>query len=256
MGFSLTTLIFELINFLVLLFLLNRLVFRPIRRAIAERRAALAAQQAEVAERLRQAEALRGEYEQRAQGLETLRAEALQQAREDAAHERARVLEEAKEEAAEDRARGQRVIESEREAALGWAREVTIKSGVELAGRLLCALAPHAADEALLSLLCDELGRQAPLLGLGPKAPAVHPLETEVTWARPAEQAQVDRLRAAMTAALGREPVLSQREDPSLLAGIVLRVGHRVLDASVAGHLTVLTERARALLPALEVQDG
>lgn len=252
MGFSLTTLIFEIVNFVVLLFLLSRLVFRPIRRAIAERRAALAAQQAEVAERLKQAEALRAEHEQRAKDLELLRAEVLQQAREDAARESARFLEEAREEAAADRARSQRVIDTEREAALGWAREVAIKSGMELAGRLLCVLAPQAADEALVALLCEELGRQAPELrpADGDELPQV----AEVIWARPAEQSQVDRLREALRASLGRDSALSQREDPSLLAGVVLRVGHRVLDASVAGQLAFLAERTRALLP--EVESG
>lgn len=254
MGFSLTTLIFELVNFLVLLFLLHRLVFRPIRRAVAERRAAMAAQQTEVTERLKQAETLRAEYEQRAKDLETLRAEVLRQAGEDAARERARFLEEAREEAAAEGVRSQRVIETEREAALGWAREVAVKSGMELAGRLLYVLAPQAADEALLSLLCEELSRQAP--GLRSAAKEGGPLLAEVVWARPAAQAQEDRLRAAMRSVLGSEPALSQREDPSLLAGAVLRVGHRVFDASVAGQLAFLAERARALLPELEVAGG
>jgi F0F1-type ATP synthase delta subunit len=38
------------------------------------------------------------------------------------------------------------------------------------------------------------------------------------------------------------------REDESLLAGPVLRIGDHVLDASVAGHLAVVRDRARELV--------
>ncbi|MBK6515273.1 MAG: F0F1 ATP synthase subunit delta [Polyangiaceae bacterium] len=62
------------------------------------------------------------------------------------------------------------------------------------------------------------------------------------------DDAGMETLRAALAAALGRAPQLTVREDDALVAGIVVRIGDRVLDASIAGQLEVLRERARALL--------
>jgi len=55
-------------------------------------------------------------------------------------------------------------------------------------------------------------------------------------------------LRDALSDSLGTMPKLSVRQDPELLVGAVLRVGDRVFDASVAGNLEALRDRARELL--------
>ena len=243
MGFNLTTFVFEVINFLVLLFVLDRLVYRPLRRGIAARREALQAREDEATKAAAAAQALKGELEERARSIDELRQQALRDASVAGAEERARILEQAREDAAVDHARAQHLIEAEREASEVAIRELAIKHATALASRLLTQLAPGALEDALLGALTAELERQAAGWREGPATEE----EVEVTWAHSPDERRRARLKEALGQALGDGARIVHREDPSLGAGVVLRFGHRVLDASTSGQLGAVGARARAL---------
>ncbi len=63
MGIDLKTVVFELVNFLVLLWLLRRFLFTPVRELIARRREEIERGATEVKTRRAEAEALRARYE-------------------------------------------------------------------------------------------------------------------------------------------------------------------------------------------------
>jgi F-type H+-transporting ATPase subunit b len=245
MGFNVTTFVFEIVNFLVLL-LLGRFVYRPLRRGIAARRQALQEREAEAKRLSAEAASLKAELDGRAQAIDDLRAQALRDASVAAADERARILEQAREDAAADRARAQHLIEAEHESSEAAIRELAITHATSLAGKLLTQLAPEALQRALFEALLGEVEDQATAWkGDGDLSPDE---EVEVTWAKLPGEAELARLRAAL------QPLeLVHREDPSLGAGAVLRYGHRVLDASTAGQLSAFRARARALI---ELEEG
>lgn len=74
-------------------------------------------------------------------------------------------------------------------------------------------------------------------------------IEVRVTSAVPLEAGQRERLRAAVRANTGREPRLVESVDPELLGGLVIRVGDRKVDGSIATRLRTLSEAllARAI---------
>ncbi|MBK8941324.1 MAG: F0F1 ATP synthase subunit delta [Polyangiaceae bacterium] len=123
-------------------------------------------------------------------------------------------------------------------------REVTIERATSVAGKMLLVLALEAVEQALRSRLLEEIARS--VVGHGGRRTEGE--EVELRCARMPDDAGMETLRAALAAALGRAPQLTVREDDALVAGIVVRIGDRVLDASIAGQLEVLRERARALL--------
>ncbi len=59
----------------------------------------------------------------------------------------------------------------------------------------------------------------------------------EVTSALPLTTAEQDSVRQDVVARLGGSPSMVFRVDPNILGGIVIRVGDKVVDASVAGKL-------------------
>lgn len=245
MGFSLSTFVLQTINFVVLMLLLQRLVYRPLRAAVTERHERLAARENAAEERLRAAEALEAEYRRREAELAELRTRKLRDATEQAAEERARLLELAREEAAAERARARRVLEVEREAALGWVREAAVEHSVRIAGRLLTELAPDAVESALFERMLDAIrGHAHELEALQRRDPDA---EVRVVVAKPLSDPAEARLRSELSRALGAEPRLVVKDERELGSGLVVHVGHLVLDASVAGQLDVLRERAREL---------
>jgi F-type H+-transporting ATPase subunit delta len=57
--------------------------------------------------------------------------------------------------------------------------------------------------------------------------------EAEVTAARPLSDAETAELKSALKAKLGKEPRLHSRIDPTLLGGLVIKVGSRMIDTSL-----------------------
>jgi len=244
MSFDLTTFLFELVNFVVLVVLLRWIAYKPLARAIKARRDAITAEEDKARDALaaaldKQAALDRGLAEVRALA-EAERARAV----EEGASERARIIAQARVDAEAERARARTMVEFERQAAEVRVREVMIDHGAALAGRLLVELAPEHTRSVLLARLVDAIQRRATQLveGVAPHDAA------ELAAPCGAERAETEAVRTALTAVLGRTPEIVVREQPELVAGWVLRLGPHVLDASVAGRLHVVQERARALL--------
>jgi F-type H+-transporting ATPase subunit delta len=62
-------------------------------------------------------------------------------------------------------------------------------------------------------------------------------VEASITSARPLNTAQVDALKRALKGKLGREPILSASVDPTLLGGLVVKIGSRMIDSSLRSKL-------------------
>jgi len=71
-------------------------------------------------------------------------------------------------------------------------------------------------------------------------------IHAEVTTAKPITAAQKDKLHGALKSASGKEVEIATKVDPKLIGGMVLRVGSRMLDRSVAGKLQRLKVALKA----------
>lgn len=86
-------------------------------------------------------------------------------------------------------------------------------------------------------------------------------VEVQVASAVPLDGGQRERLRAAVRAATGSEPRLVERVDPELLGGLVVRIGDRKADSSIATRLRTLSEAllaraSREILRGTHVEYG
>ena len=62
-------------------------------------------------------------------------------------------------------------------------------------------------------------------------------IEAEVTSARTLNDAQVTELKRVLKERLGRDPLLKSEVDPTLLGGLVVKVGSRMIDSSLRSKL-------------------
>ena len=63
-------------------------------------------------------------------------------------------------------------------------------------------------------------------------------VQAQVTSARALSDAEANELKAILKSKLGREPRLESRVDPTLLGGLVVRVGSRMIDSSLRTKLS------------------
>ncbi len=62
-------------------------------------------------------------------------------------------------------------------------------------------------------------------------------VEVTVTTARPVDEARRNEVAQTLAATLDAQPLVTWKTDPDLLGGLVIQVGDRVVDASVASRL-------------------
>lgn len=253
MGFDWLTFAFETINFLVLVWVLQRIVYRPLRDGIRARREAIEAKAEAATRRLADADDRAKELAAQAADIDQVRAKALRAATEEATEQRARILEQAREDALAERARSDKVLEVERAAARAWVREIAVERGTEVAAELLMRLAPKAVDESLFEALLGEVRQQHETLKKALGEDETAPVDVEVTSCRFLDEGRTHRLTSCIEDALGRRPRLVVRQDESLRAGLAVHIGYHVLDASVSGQLDALRASVRR---SLETEDA
>jgi F-type H+-transporting ATPase subunit delta len=70
-------------------------------------------------------------------------------------------------------------------------------------------------------------------------------VQAHVTSARKLADPEIAELKAALKAKLGREPQLETKVDPTLLGGLVVKVGSRMIDTSLRSKLNGLRAAMR-----------
>ncbi|MCA8943550.1 MAG: hypothetical protein KDB80_13385 [Planctomycetes bacterium] len=223
MEFDGWTLALQAINFLVLVWILQRFLYKPLLGLIDQRQRAQQDAFAQAAEREKAADASRAEYESRRQELDAERQGMLDEARAAIAKEteqgRAAARERANAELASSRSR----IEKEREeAAASLTRDAVALAG-ELAQRLLAGVATADVAGSLLTSVLDRLDALTP-----ERKQALHTdLEQGAKLVVASAPALGDDLRARcverLRAALGPDTQVEFTTDEALLVGAELR---------------------------------
>jgi F-type H+-transporting ATPase subunit delta len=107
---------------------------------------------------------------------------------------------------------------------------------------LLDGAAPQARNLARLLIERRRVGIAGEILShydaLTDKASGV--VRVEVTTAVPADAALEQRIRDSLSTQLGSDVQTTVRSDPSIVGGLVIRIGDRVIDDSLRTHLQQL----------------
>ncbi len=239
LGLNLGFFLFQVFNFTVMVILLYAWAYKPIVRSLEKRREKIAQglEDARIA-----AEARANAEKEAAKILAEAQAKAGQIVRE--ATERAEV-------AAKDvRAAAEAEIAKAREAALAEAEGERNRMLGDLRGQV-AALAIAAAQKLVGEALDEK--RQHALINeffSGVKAGKVVVLEgaevsgaaAEVTSALPLTAEEQEAVKKDVLAKMGKQATVAFRVDPSILGGLVIKVGDKVLDGSVAAQLEGLRQ--------------
>ncbi len=153
------------------------------------------------------------------------------------------------------------VVEQMSAVAAAWEASPELRNAIEN------PLVAHAAKKAVVGALTDRIGasptiRHAVLLIVDRRRAKALPyvaqtlreladarkglLRAEVTTAAPLSEAYYGRLQTQLEAMTGKRVVVDRRTDPSLIAGVVTRIGDRILDGSLRTRLQSLRD---ALMP-------
>lgn len=242
LGINLGYLLVQIFNFAILFVVLRAWVYKPVVKLLEQRRQKIA----QGLEDARVAAEARANAEKEAQAiLAAAQSEANQRIREAA--------ERAEQAAREIRAAAEKEAAALREAAAAEAEHARAAALGELRGQV-AALAVAAAQQ-LIGASLDEK-RQRELVEeffSGIQRGKVVVLEgealeggsAEVVSALPLTEAEQETIRKQLAKPLAAGGSLSFRVNPAILGGLVVRVGDKVIDGSVAGRLEGLRQSLR-----------
>ncbi|HEY58404.1 MAG TPA: F0F1 ATP synthase subunit B [Anaerolineae bacterium] len=240
LGISLGYLIVQIFNFIVMFLVLKRFVYKPILGMLEKRRQAIA----QGLEDARIAAEARANAEKEAEKIiAEAQAKAAQIVREasERAESVAREIKAAAEaEAAKAREQALAEVEAERNRMLGVLRSqvaaLAIAAAQKLVGEALNEQRQHALIQEFFSgikggkvTVLDEVGE-------------LQGTEAEVVSALPLTEEEQETLRKDLLSKTGAQAV-TFRVDPSIVGGLIIRVGDKVIDGSVAGQLQLLREK-------------
>lgn len=248
MQFDLTTFILEIINFLVLLWILQRLLYRPVLNLLDARVQRIKAETEQARQLHNEAESFRNEYQTKLTDSERQLADSRRQVDEELAETRRKAFqqlnstladEEAKLRARTEALTQSRTAELVKEAA-------TIAYGQ--AATMLQRLASVQLTESIVQMVIDDLAQlesdESEVLA---KAAANLPTgsQIEVVCAHALSGDCQKMLTQALSTASGQILAIVCKEDSALIAGIRIILGECQLDANLADELAFFRHETR-----------
>ncbi len=246
------TVVFQIINFLVLAALLHRFAFRPMMKRVKESRAEKQELRRQLREDRREAEELRRSLEERLSEAEEEADEIVAEAQKRAEAERQQMLADVEANVEEMLADAREDVEQMRQRAVDEFHAELIDAVFDISAEMIRQTAPPEMHDKLVSELSDriwEMGREemervrAFRRSLGERTPTAH-----VTTAKPLSSEQQGEIARTLTALADRSIDMEIGTDPSLAAGLRVRLGDIVVENSIAGRLEELEDQAAQAL--------
>lgn len=240
-----TTFALEVVNFLALVWILKRFLYRPVLDILARRRADVERSLTDAREGEARAAALRQQFEQRLAEWDKEKAAHRSEFEAELAVERERQMQVLQRALADERARhaardAHRLAEREHEL-----ETLAVAQAGKFAATLLGRLADPALESRLLDVLIEDL-KHLPTEQVTGLIAATNESGTQaiVVSAYRLGNAQRSRLTEALSSSLGPAITLVFAEDASLIAGLRVSIGPWQLKANLADELAYFAASA------------
>jgi F-type H+-transporting ATPase subunit b len=246
MGLDWSTFLLELINFLILLWILKHFLYAPVKAAIGARQARVESVLEEANARRAEAEQMRRDDEARRATWEQERAQAHAALDQELAAERARRVDALQAELQGRRDKAAILDERRSREAERQSQEAALALAAGFGSRLLARFADPALEARLVDMVIADL----PGLPKGHRealsaSAGAEPVSVRVRSAYPLSDDQRAALKAALSQAAGRKDLHTEFEkDPGLIAGLQIDAGPLVMRANLRDELRLFAESA------------
>jgi F-type H+-transporting ATPase subunit b len=240
----------QALNFIILVWLMKRFLYRPILNAIDAREKRIAAELADANQKQIAAQKQQAQFQQQSQEFEQQRAGLLRKATDDAGAEAQRLLENARKAADNLSARRLEQLRTEADNLEQSIRRRTQEEVFAIARKALTDLATADLEERITAVLIRRLdtldGKAKQSLGQGLNKAGAEPVLVRSAFALP--QAQREALQQALSKTFSVEVRARFETAPELVAGIELLAAGYKVSWSIAEYLGAIERSVDELL--------
>ena len=243
------TVVAQAINFLILVWLLKRFLYKPILHAIDEREKGIASQLAAAEAKKAEAQKERDDFQHKNEEFDQERAALLKKVTDEATAERQRLLDEARKDADSLRAKRQEALRNEQRTLSQEIIRWTQKEVFGIARKTLADLATASLEEQMSEAFVLRLralsGSAKEQLAAALKSP---PHSVRVCSAFALPPAQRSAIERAVKETFAAEVQVQFETSPELISGIELSANGQKVAWSIAEYLATLEKSAGELL--------
>jgi F-type H+-transporting ATPase subunit b len=241
----------QAINFLILVWLLQRFLYKPILDAIDDREKGIAAQITQAEAKQAEAQRERDDFQHKNEVFDQERAALLVKATDDAKTERQRLLEDARKEADALRAKREEALRAEQrdlnQEIIRWTQKEVFAITRKALSDLAAASLEERMGEVFVSRLRELTGTAKEQLGAAFKTSS-QPACVRSAFALPLPQRNA--IESAVKETFGAETQVQFEAAPELVSGIELSANGQKVAWSIADYLATLEKSAAEFLHA------
>jgi len=240
---SWTTFILEAINFLVLVWLLKRLFYAPVKRAIDERRAAVEKTLQDAASQRRDAEILKSKLEDQLQQWETEKQKQREQLRLELLEEKTKRLKEVETSVALEREKEEALLARHTAERRAQDEKTAVHQALTFTSRLFSEMASPELENKIVDITVRQvLSSPAGQFPLAELKTVNHNSGAQIHSAYPLSDANRSMLSENLNQWLPPGTPISFAVDPQLLAGLEISMSGFVLRANLRDELQSFAE--------------
>jgi F-type H+-transporting ATPase subunit b len=237
------TIIAQVVNFLILLVLMRRFLYRPILKAMDEREQNITLRQREAQRHRQEADREAQDYRDLKAEFEEQRENLLAQTQSEAEEQRKQLIREARQEVEQAKAAWYRAIQEEKEALLLQLNQYVSRETITIARRAMKDLADSDLEDRIVNVFMERLRS----LEQDERASIANSLNTHddnllINTAFPLSGRQEEQIRHTIAECLGDNHAMVFEENPDLLCGIELKAPGHKISWSLSSYLESLEE--------------
>lgn len=243
MELSWSTFILEIINFLVLVWILKRFLYRPVLNVLEKRREKIAQTLNEATERQTQAVALEKQYQGRLDEWELEKQQARESLQQEIQTEKNRRLEQLQNELTSERKKAAVLDARQQSESLKHVQHTAHKQAAKFASKILIATAGPEQESRLFDLFMNELEKLSDdNINRLRDACTNSECNIIVTSAYPLSKDQQQQLTQLLSTLYEQPITISYSQDTNLIAGLRVTMGAWVLHLNLQDELTGFVE--------------
>ena len=235
------TVVAQVINFLILVWLLKHFLYKPILDTIDERERKVVKRLSDADARMKEAGKEQEEYRHKNQELEQHRTESLAKAERDAEAERQRLLDQARKEYEEKRSDYSEILTHEEQRLMQTLSSRTRKEVFAIARKTLADMANAGVEKSMVDVFLQQLhslgGNEKEEMAAGYRS-SPEPVTIRTGMDLPSEQKET--LEQAIAEMLGTSPQCQYETVPDLIGGIEVTVSGKKIAWSIREYLSNL----------------
>jgi F-type H+-transporting ATPase subunit b len=243
MKFDIWTFLFQTINFIVLLFILKRLLFRPVRDILEKRRDMVRETVAKAEKIEREALDLKERHGQELRKLEELKGRMVDEMKAGVLEERRKFLSAAEKDAAAETEKALALFAMEKSRFEGELVEKAVAAVSLFSANLLQGISDRELHMGIWRRFLSEVGNIS--RDMAERGTHDEEVAIELESAYPLGEEEMGAMRSAMEKELSRRVTIHQTIDATLIAGVRLRSRDMVYDSSLAGQVSAFAMRLK-----------